>query len=819
MVRELEITPEKLFAPGKITFKDIDVCQYNKSIADEKTNFSEDDFKRIYRDMSLLREFEWCLDCLKKEGQYRDVEYNHAGPAHLSIGQEAAAVGQAYLLGIEDHIYGSHRSHSEIMAKGLSAIQKLDDEKLMDIMKNFWDGDTLRVVEGGHSGTVKELAIKFLVYGAYAEMFARDTGFNRGFGGSMHAFFTPFGIYPNNAIVGGSGPIVPGAALFKRINRKPGIVICNIGDASFGCGPVWEGLWFATMDQYKTLWDKALGGGLPLIINCFNNSYGMGGQTCGETMAYQFLARIGAGINPDQLHAERVNGYDPLAVIDAYRRKKAIAESGEGPVLMDTVTYRVSGHSPSDASSYRSKEEMDLFIEADAIPAYRKRIVEAGVAKDDELEGLKNSMQDIIFEMFKKAIDLDISPRLPISSEVIGGYMFSNEKAEKLDDREPEVNHPMSENFRVQQIAGKERYAFKDGKAVPKMKLYNIRDAIFEAMMHRFYIDPTMIAFGEENRDWGGAFAVYRGMTEALPYHRLFNSPISEAAIVGSAVGYALEGGRAVAELMYCDFLGRSGDEIFNQLSKWQSMSAGILKMPVTLRVSIGMKYGAQHSQDWSSLVNHIPGLRMMYPVTPYDAKGMMNLALSGTDPVLYFESQKLYDMGEMFVEGGVPEGYYEIPYGEPAIRRVGTDLTIMTLGAAMYDALEVADELQEKYNVSAEVIDLRFLSPLNYEPLIESIKKTGKVLLAQQSVERGSYMHNVASNLSTMAFDYLDAPVAVLGCRNWISPAAELEAMFFPQTQWYLDTIHERIMKLDGHVCSTNQTTGELIQRYKNGI
>ena len=126
---------------------------------------------------------------------------------------------------------------------------------------------------------------------------------------------------------------------------------------------------------------------------------------------------------------------------------------------------------------------------------------------------------------------------------------------------------------------------------------------MFEAIIDRFYADPTLVAYGEENRDWGGAFAVYRGLTEALPYHRLFNSPISEGAIVGTAVGYALEGGRALVELMYCDFMGRAGDEIFNQLAKWQAMSGGLLKMPVVLRVSVGSKYGAQHSQDWTQHV------------------------------------------------------------------------------------------------------------------------------------------------------------------------------------------------------------------------
>ena len=422
---------------------------------------------------------------------------------------------------------------------------------------------------------MKGLALRFFIYGAYSEIFARETGFNRGLGGSMHAFFTPFGIYPNNAIVGGSGSIAPGAALFKRVNRKPGMVVCNIGDASFGCGPVWEGITFSAMDQYRKLWDKALGGGLPIIFNCMNNFYGMGGQPFGETMGVQFIARIGAGVNPEQMHAERVNGYDPLPVIDAFRRKRQILEEGRGPVLLDTITYRISGHSPSDASSYRSKEEVEHWQAADSIRAFRKKMVDIGAVPGDVLDSAKESIDTAVFEMFRLATDLEASPRVGPGSELVGSVMFSNRRVEKFDTRQPEFLQDLSQNPRVQQIKGKVRTATQDGKPVPKMKMYNIRDGIFEAMLYRFAIDPTMAAFGEENRDWGGAFAVYRGLTEALPYHRLFNSPISEAAIVGAAVGYALEGGRVVAELMYADFMGRAGDEIFNQLSKWQAMSAG----------------------------------------------------------------------------------------------------------------------------------------------------------------------------------------------------------------------------------------------------
>jgi len=236
----------------------------------------------------------------------------------------------AWTLNVDDFIFGSHRSHGEILAKGMSAIYKLDDDELMAIMEGFFGGTILAIVKEGFEGSVKELAKRFLVYGTLAEIFARETGFNKGLGGSMHAFFTPFGVYPNNAIVGGSGDIAVGAALYKKVNRKPGLVVANIGDASLACGPVWEGITFAAMDQFRELWEGDMKGGLPVIFNIMNNQYGMGGQTCGETMGYGIAARVGAGVNPDQMHAERVDGYNPLAVIDAYKRKRKVDRGEEG---------------------------------------------------------------------------------------------------------------------------------------------------------------------------------------------------------------------------------------------------------------------------------------------------------------------------------------------------------------------------------------------------------------------------------------------------------------------------------------------------------
>ena len=817
------LDPVQLRRPGFIEFAPIPVNQYRRTIREELQRYSGPDLLRIHRDMVLIRGFETMLNDIKLRRSYEGVACVHNGPAHLSIGQEAAAVGQAYHLGIEDHIYGSHRSHGEILAKGLSAIDKLDDASLTDIMQSYADGATLRVVEQDADGTVKDLAIAYLLYGTLAEILGREAGFNKGMGGSMHAFFPPFGIYPNNAIVGGSADIAVGASLYKKVNNKPGLVIGNIGDAASGCGPVWEGMCLATMSQYKQLWEEPHRGGLPLIVNFYDNFYGMGGQTCGETMGFEMLARIGAGLNPEQMHAERIDGYNPLAVADAILRKTEVIENGDGPVLLDTVTYRYSGHSPSDQSSYRERAEIEAWKEHDPIVRFAAGLVEAGICDQEAIDDVNEKVDALVLAACRKASDLATSPRADLKKKfcLLEQTMYSDQKIDSMEPgRTPETLIPREENPRVKALAKRSRSAFgPDGQRLKDSQCIGIRDALFEAILDRFYVDPTLIAYGEENRDWGGAFAVYRGLTEALPYHRLFNASISEGAIVGSAVGYALEGGRALVELMYCDFMGRAGDELFNQLPKWQSMSGGLLRMPVVVRVSVGNKYGAQHSQDWTSMAAHIPGLKVAFPATPYDAKGLMYSALRGTDPVVFFESQRLYGQPEEFVPGGVPSECYEVPFGEPAIRKEGSDLTILTIGATLYRAIEAARELETKYNVSCEIIDARSIVPFNYEKVIESVRKTGKILLTSDACERGSCLQTMASKITQLALCELDAPPVVLGARNWITPPDELEDAFFPYPADMLDVVHQQIVRLNGYEPRRDYSNEETMRRTAKGI
>ena len=545
MPKSIVVDPRETRKQGKLSLCDIPLNLYVQDLKKEAENRGKETLLRVYRDMVVIREFETMLNSIKTKGAYQGISYDHAGPAHLSIGQESAVVGQCLTLGVEDFIFGSHRSHGEIIAKCLSATAKLPEKKLTEIMETYMGGAPLRVVQKGHSGSLRDLAIDYSLYGTLAEIFGRENGFNKGMGGSMHAFFAPFGSMPNNAIVGGSADISVGAALFKRINRKPGIVIANIGDGSSACGPVWEAMMVAAMDQYRTLWPKEIGGAPPILFNFFNNFYGMGGQTMGETMGFKVLARIGAGVNPEQMHAERVDGYNPLAVADAIERKRKILQEGKGPVLLDVVTYRYSGHSPSDASSYRTKEEVALWQEVDCIRSYGDSLVAGKIAKAADLEAIQKETTERLRRITEMAVSLETSPRIATEPDAIGDMMFSNGNEEKTQEGEPEMLLPVEKNPRVIANGKKSRSGIgPDGKPLPKPQVIALKDAIFEAVLHRFSRDPSMVAFGEENRDWGGAFAVYRGLTEALPYQRLFNTPISEGAIVGAAVGYAMCGGQ-----------------------------------------------------------------------------------------------------------------------------------------------------------------------------------------------------------------------------------------------------------------------------------
>ncbi|MGY4257758.1 2-oxoisovalerate dehydrogenase E1 component [Bradyrhizobium sp. USDA 4516] len=794
MPKEIFIDPNVFKVRSVLSAPSIPVHAYEANIEAERARFGDACLLQMLRDMMIIREFETAIGSLKSKGAYGGVEFNYKGPAHLSSGQEAAVVGAAASLEPGDHIFGSHRSHGEFIAKGLAAIRKLPHEATRAIMEHHEGGALLRTVESCLQGAnAAEVAENFLILGFLAEMLARATGFNRGMGGSMHAFFAPFGIYPNNAIVGASAGIATGAALQKKLAHSGEITVANLGDGSTGCGPVWEAMNFAAMAQFETLWSDVFKGGLPVLFLFHNNFYAMGSQAIGETLGRDRLSRIALGVNKEAMHAETVDGTNPLAVADAVRRKREILIQEKGPALLDVEFYRSIGHSAIDANVYRTKDEIQAWAAHDPILLFSGRLQEAGITTVDKIASIREQVASRMREILAVAVDPALTPYIDVGADPlsVGKLMFSNTEIELPIEKAPLLK-PLETGIRVQQDAKKSRSGFaEDGTKLSPMRAITLRDALFEAILHHMAHDRTLLAYGEECREWGGALGVYRGLAELLPYDRLFNTPISEATIVATAVGYAMEGGRALIELMYGDFIGRAGDEVFNQMAKWQSMSGGALNLPIVLRCSVGTGVeGAQHSQDWTALCANVPGLKIVYPATPYDAKGLLASALSSNDPVVFFESQRLYDAIEQFRPEGVPKEYYRIPIGEPDRKRLGDDVTILTIGPSLYPALTAADELEKTFKISAEVIDARSLVPFNYAPVLASVKKTGRILLVSEASERGSVLMTVAANITRFGYRYLTAAPRVLGSPNWIVPGGSGKVDFYPQANDIIDVV-----------------------------
>jgi pyruvate/2-oxoglutarate/acetoin dehydrogenase E1 component len=308
------------------------------------------------------------------------------------------------------------------------------------------------------------------------------------------------------------------------------------------------------------------------------------------------------------------------------------------------------------------------------------------------------------------------------------------------------------------------------------------RDAIKEALVEEMKRDARVIFYGEDVAEYGGAFKLSKGLLEAFGRDRVFNAPISEAAICGTGVGAAMIGLRPVVELMYMDFLLMAGDQASNQASKWHYMSGAQIEVPLVIRVSVGggKGYGGQHSQTFESVIAHIPGMYVIYPATPYDAKGLMKSAIRDNNPVMYMESQLLYGN-----KGVVPEEEYLVPIGVADVKRPGTDITIVAWGPAVLDALQAAEKLKADLGVSAEVVDLRSLVPLDKETILASVQKTGRCVVASQCVTIGSFMGEVIATIQENVFDYLDAPIMRVGAKNGIAPQSHvLEAVFLPKAE-----------------------------------
>lgn len=703
----------------------------------------------ILEDMLTIREFEEMIVKLRS-GAYEACQgYNYRGPTHVSIGQEATAVGGCTGIAYDDFITSTHRGHGDSLAKGCAAIRGMSVEELK-----------ARIPES--KATKREdlvdEALEDHVFRAIAELFGKEAGYCKGRGGGMHIADFKAGHLGANAIVGGGVPIATGAAMSSRYFNTGKVTCCFAGDGAYSNGVVLEALNWAAMGQFtKDEYADKKAAGLPIIFAIINNHYGMTGRADGEVNGISTMARRAAGFADNNMHAEVVNGMDVLACRDAFARAAELCRKGEGPVLLEFNTYRYYGHSLSDPrTEYRTKDEEAAWKAIDPIATFQKQMLDCGVITEKKLAAIKDKVAERNARAAAKAaVSADPDP-----ADVIK-YMYTDTTSEVVPEENQKVELE-ADLPAIKRAAGQLTY----------------KDAIKEAMIEEMMRDNRVVMYGEDIAEYGGAFKVTKGLVESFGRDRVFNSPISEAAICGTAVGASMTGLRPVIELMYMDFALMASDQIANQAGKWHYMSGANAEVPLVYRASVGggKGYGGQHSQTLESMFAHIPGLYVCYPATPADAKGMLKTAIRDNNPVLFIESQLLYNM-----KGDVPEGEYTIPFGKADIKRAGSDVTIVTWGPALFDCLKAADALAAE-GKSAEVIDLRSLVPLDMETVLASVRKTGRCVVVSQAVNVGSFTGEIASRIMAEAFDYLDAPVIRVGAKDGIAPQSHvLEKAFLP--------------------------------------
>jgi 2-oxoisovalerate dehydrogenase E1 component len=667
----------------------------------------------------------------------------------VSIGQEATAVGCCSGIAYNDCITSTHRGHGDSLAKGCVAIRGMGVNELRQRMPECT------------ATTKKDLVAAALddhVYRAIAELFGKEDGYCKGRGGGMHIADFRVGHLGANAIVGGGVPIATGSAMSARILRNGKVTCCFAGDGAYSNGVVLESLNWAAMGQFtdpRYAGDRAFG--LPIVYALINNHYGMTGRADGEVAGVTSMARRAAGFADNNLHAEIVNGMDVLACFEAMQRAAALCRQGRGPVLLEFDTYRYYGHSLSDPrNEYRTKDEEAAWKALDPVAVFERQILDAGVLSPKKLDALKQR----VIDRNARAAARAAQSADPDPADVIR-YMYT-------DTRVDTVPAP----FRQVECSG----ALPIIKRVDGQLTY--KDAIKEALIEEMLRDSRVVIYGEDIAEYGGAFKVTKGLIDAFGRQRVFNSPISEAAICGTAVGAAMTGLRPVVELMYMDFALMASDQISNQAAKWHYMSGATVEVPLVYRASVGggKGYGGQHSQTLESMFCHIPGLYVIYPATPADAKGLLKAAIRDNNPILFIESQLLYN-----VKGVVPEGDQTLPLGVADVKRAGKDVTIVTWGPALFDCLKAAERLAAE-GQEAEVVDLRSLVPLDMETVLASVRKTGRCVVVSQAVNIGSFTGEVASRIMAEAFDDLDAPVLRVGAKDGIAPQSHvLEKAFLP--------------------------------------
>jgi len=743
MVKQIIILPE--FGPGYVKIKDnLPKFQYEKSLQEELgTGLTGEECVDFLKCMLLIRNFEEMIRELReKKGRYGPVP--------------------------DDYITSNHRGHGDGLAKGYFFIRAMDSSSLIGFLRE--DEELYEFLqfktEGVTHDELLQQALRLLLFRAIAELFGKDAGYCRGRGGGMHVADFRRGHLGANAIVGGSLGIAVGSGIASRYFEDGRVTLCFVGDGAFNNGIAHEAMNMATMAQFTNgLMSKKYG--VPVIFAAVNNQYGMTGQQRGEVTGVEFLVERCPGYNREAMHAEVVNGMDVLAVRDATARAVELARDGKGPVFLEFWCYRFLGHNVKDTlgkpedETYRTLAELRAWEKVEPLKVFSDKLINNGIITAEQLERFEKEARDRNEAMVQKAAEA----KSPDPKEIYFGLFSSTSSSE------------VPERFKNAPILRRPSFLDRD----PDMEI-TYREAIAEALFQEMRRDGRVVLWGEDVADYGGAYGVTRGLMDIFGRDRIFNTAISEAAIIGSGVGAALRGLRPVVEIMYIDFILQALDQVGNQAAKWKYMSGGQAVIPLTMRTTIGggKGYAGQHSQSLESILAHFPGLKIAVPSNAYDAKGMLASAIRDDNPVIFVEHQNLYQ-----TKGKVPKEGYVVSLGKAIIRRKADtskeSITLVAWSSMVPVALKAAEKLSEE-NIEVEVVDLRTLYPLDMDTIVKSVQRTHRAAVVHQAVRCMGFGAEIGMEIQEKAFDYLDAPILRITAPDTPPPSSPvLEKAFLP--------------------------------------
>ena len=590
------------------------------------------------------------------------------------------------------------------------------------------------VITSTHRGHGHCLAKGLDPTGMFAELMGKDQGTNRGRGGSMHIADPKLGIFGANGIVAAGLPIAVGAATAAQLRSDGSVAVGFFGDGAPAQGAFHEALNLAAVWQ------------LPVIFFCENNGYAEFSPASAQHGASLERRAMGYGIP-----YVAVDGNDAVATAEAMEDLVLAARAGRGPAVVEAATYRWHGHYEGDPQRYRTPEEVRAWEARDPLLVHETRLREVGVG-DEEI----------------KALEVSIGEELDGAVQV--ARRFGSPDAATLTD-----------------FVARARPARQEPPPpADDAPVYRTMDAIRSALEAELAADDRVFVAGIDVGAGGNVFGLTRGLAEQFG-GRVRDTPISESAIVGLGVGAAMAGMRPVVELMYLDFLGVCFDQLLNQAAKLPFMTGGAAEMALTVRTQFGAgrSSGSQHSQSLEALLAHIPGLSVVMPSTPADTYGLLRAAIQDPNPVVFIENRLLYGM-----KGPQPPSDHVVPIGTSAVVRSGSHVTVVSVSRMVHEAIAAAERLEDE-GISVEVIDLRTVAPLDTVPILNSVHKTSRLLIAHEAVVPFGIGAEIAATVAREGFWDLDAPIERIGAAATPPPyAPELEKAWLPDRDDIADAI-----------------------------